>query len=412
MTSIASAPKAGKTLESKAVYRMRSAEGIGTHLRQAAIEGKDADALAVADMIIESSRPENIWFADDLHDKNGVVFSGYGSLNFANSRLDPAYMKACSSRARARTLRALSDYKAPVGEHMRFITFTVPPLFGFDFARSINLLDGALVLMKKRKWFKGKVSAAVFGDEITTGEKNTHFHCHSHMLGWTRKFGKMDILALRQEWTGCLKAVAKKMGVDDLTINTRDGLAVANVKNVAPKQRGSQSVTFESAIVETCKYTVKGTDFQKMSPEHLCQVERVLRGRRMVVTYGGFNKRKGTCGKGQYLDKTCTNDASELIPKDVGEIRKKEKKESLRQSGAQMIRDGKQELWLEQLRHKFEERREWRKWQLAKRYPAAIFQTLDGSVWYGVNHMKSRPLSVAPASVECFESFLAQRASA
>jgi hypothetical protein len=395
-------------VEERAVYRMRAGTRIAERLQASAIGGDDAEALAVGDMIAASSKPENIWTAEDLHNADGEAHDGYGSFTNAASRLDPAYMKACSARARRRTLDALQAHKPLIGEDQRFITFTIPPVFGFDFERAINLLDAALVLLKKRKWFRSQVAAAVFGDEITTGAKNTHFHCHAHMTGWTRKFAEADLTTLRREWTGCLRAAAKGLGVDALTINTRNGLANVHVRRIIPKERDGKTITLEKAIEETCKYTVKGSDFEAMPVETLRVVERVLRGRKMVRTFRA-NNRKGRVKQAEYLDHPCTNDGttapeaeandryepSDMDDADAARVTgaRKIRAEPLRLVGARMIREGKRREWLEMLRFKFAERREWRKAQLAKLFTVATFRTLSGEVWYGVDIVKSRTLS-------------------
>ncbi len=367
-----------------AAHRARLSHAIGSRLAESALALDDTDALAVADMICAAARPENIWHAEGLHDAGGKLFAAYGSLNLVGSRLDPAYMKTSSARARLRTKAALARVRPQVGEQMRFITFTVPPLFGFDFERGMNLLDGALVLLKKRQWFKDVVRGSVFGDEVTTGERVTHFHCHAHMLGWTKKIDAHD---LRSEWTSCLQAAAKKMGVSHLPINTGDGLAVAKIKRVVAKVRNGESVTLEKAIQETCKYTVKGSDLSDVPVEHLSQLESVLRRRKMVVTFGECNKQKGTARKAQYLDSTSTTDGSLAIQEtsetseNAPTTSKVEKKESLRDFGARLIRAGERDVWLQVLEFIYAGRRMWRMVQLAEKYPSVTFSTLSGEKW-------------------------------
>jgi hypothetical protein len=197
------------------------------------------------------------------------------------------------------------------------------------------------------------------------------------MLGWTKK---IDAHKLRSEWTSCLQAAAKKMGVAHLPINTRDGLVVANVKRVVPKVRNGETVTLDDAIRETCKYTMKGSDLSDVPKEHLSQVESVLHRRKMVVSFGECNKQRGTARKAEYLDLTNTTDGS----LNIGETSQNEKKargESLRDVGSRMIREGRRELWLEMLAFIYAERREYRKVQLADKYPNATFRTLDGKVF-------------------------------
>jgi hypothetical protein len=391
-------------LADAALYRLSLGGEIAARLQDAATLENDAEILADADMMAAASTPERIWFGSGLSDAAGASYEGYGSLIVPASRANPAYMKVSATRARKRMLAAFKTHRPLVGEAQRFITFTIPPLFGFDLVRAFQLLDGALVLLKKRKFFKFMVSAAVFGDEVTTGARITHFHCHSHMLAWTRKFSKKDIHELRRCWTQALQASARKLGVANLPINSKDGLAVANVKQVVPRERDGRTITLEKAIAETCKYTVKGTEFTKMPDRFLCQFARALRGRQMITLFGDINNRKGKQKRAQYLDLTHTNDGETSVQvqdsgaengtetarqegwREFRSIRKRrvERKEPLRLVGARMIAAGKRQEWLEILEKEFTRRTSWRKRQLATRFPYATFSTLAGEVWYGV----------------------------
>jgi hypothetical protein len=360
----------------RAVHRMRAGNDAGKSLKAAARVANDPACEADADMILEASKPEYVWHAERLKDAAGKSYDGFGSLIIPSSRSNPAYQKACSTRARKTALKAIKGYEAEalVGEHVRFITFTQPNSFGFDAAKALELQHGAMVLLKKRKWFREMVSVAVFGHELTTGANNTHAHTHTHGTCWTRNFNKSDIRMLRAEWTDCLKKVARKLG-KELLVNTKDGLANVQVKRVMPKEGTGKTLT--AAITETCKYTVKGSDFEKMSPEVRCQVERLLRNRHMLSTFRA-NNHKGSAKKGvarnaQYVHKTCTNDGDAPDSKP----------ETLREYGARMIRGDKRETWLETLRKIYAARAKWRREQLEIRYRKATFRTLDGQIWYG-----------------------------
>jgi hypothetical protein len=427
----------------KAVHRMRAGNDAAKSLAAAAIATKDTeDVLAVADMIACASKPEYVWHGDQITDAVGKPFAAHGSLIIPSSRANQAYMKASAARARKTAKKAMNSHKPLVGEDRWFLTFTIPSDFGFDGERAFALLDGAIRLLKKRKWFRSQVAAGVFGTELTTGANKTHYHPHQHALCWSRKFGKPELLRLRQEYTECLKEVEP-----DLKITTTDNLAVVNVKPVKIREKANgREMTLEKAITETCKYTVKGTDFAKMPPALLCEVERLLRGRKMLSTFRA-NRRKGSAKKGlarqvQYLDKTCTNDGiSTLDPVNLARVfpflvvlsvvrsilleadararnrrvasritlavrvyvalaverfklehqrrrylagdKYDSKFETLGEYGARMIRAGKRETWLETLQKVYAARAKWRKEQLSIRYRKATFRTLDGQIWYG-----------------------------
>jgi hypothetical protein len=334
---------------------------------------QDAEAEARADDIQEASQPENIWYGEGLLNEEGKSFEGYGSLVLASSRLDPAYMKACAARARKRTREYLARVKKDPAYRLRYLTFTIPPVFGFDAERAFALFTTALVLLKKRKWFKYHVRGAVIGGEVTPGQRITHFHFHAHILGYTRAIKAQE---MREQWTECLKVAAAKLGVAELPINTRDGLAVANIKRVVPKVESGRDVTLEMAIQETCKYTVKGVDFLAFPAEHLCQLERVLRGRRLITTFGECNESKGRSREAGYVHKQGINDGSKT---DVVT----EKPRTLLEKGAELIRAGRREEWRRELTAEYARRRAWRIDQLRYKYPRAVFRTLAGEVFYG-----------------------------
>ena len=372
-----------------ALSRMRLAGRIGRALEGAARMGDDAEGLAVADMILEAARPENIFTADDMHNADGEAFSGYGSLTHCASRLDPAYMKAASARAARRTRAALEGYRPQAGEHLRLITLTMPD-WGLDFAPALEVLDSALVLFKKRAWFKRTVRGAVIGIEFTLGADGDRWHVHAHILAWSKWVVWRE---LGERWTGCLNDVARSLGVTPSSRGrasgspghvaaTSHGRAVVDVRLVTSKRGGRGTVGMDDAVREVAKYVTKGTDIEKIPAAQLCAVERALRGRQMVRTYK-LNAQRGRArddhqagGEKPYLDTKRITDGSNTLAEGA-----KVRVEPLRVVGARMIREGKRDLWLEMLRHTYAARREWRMGQLAMRYPAAKFRTLDGKVW-------------------------------
>jgi hypothetical protein len=353
-------------LRDRALHRQRLTKRIGRALESSAFACEDPEALAVADMICEGARGENIFIATDMHDADGVCFDGLGSLTSCGSRLDPAYMKACAARARRRAREALDRCKPQAGEHLRFITLTMPR-FEADFVQTLDLLDAALVLLKKRRWFKNHVRGAVIGTECTDGEWGDHYHAHAHLLAWSKWIVWQE---LGDAWSESLESAAEKFGIK-LDFGTEHNRAVVRVDLVTAKGRGKGTISLEDAVQETCKYTVKGSDFEKFPQAELPLIERALYRRRMIETYGECNYQKGKAvEKSPYLDENRTTDALA---------------EPLRKVGARLIRAGKRDLWLKHLRSKYAARRAWRKRQLAARYPLAVFRFLNGEVLYGVD---------------------------
>jgi hypothetical protein len=182
-----------------------------------------------------------------------------------------------------------------------------------------------------------------------------------------------------------------------LEVNTKDGYAnvsIQQVKVASKVEDEKREITLDNAIMETVKYVVKGSDFAKIPTEFICQVEKALYGKRLVETFGEANMRKGKGKKDNAseisnLDKLRTIqdfNAAESSDSESFVLERNDKlRETLRQKGKRLISEGRRDQWLRDLRLEFQKRREFRKKQLSKRYKLAIFCTLAGEVWRGVD---------------------------
>ncbi len=361
---------------------------IANALSFAAIGEGDAEAEAIADLLEESANDENLFVAEGLSftdEKSGkqVIFDGYGSLNVPSSRANPAYLKRSSSAGRKRLFKAIQRVKRQSGDNLQFITFTEPNVFGWDFERGDELLTRAMTRLKNHPFWKANFRGGGTSYEFTDGKGDPHFHFHCHVLGYVKSVDSGD---LRRVWTSCLKKAALDMDFV-LKLPTSDELAVVNIKYVKKKVDNSDEETMlKDAIMEVCKYVVKGSDFTKIPVEYLCSVERTLRGRRLVETFGEANLRKGrvkpeTAPERQYVHKNATIQEK---PTQVVDSKGNRKPETLRQKGARMIREGKREEWKAEIKRVFAERAQHRKVKLAQKHPYAVFTTLSGEVWRGV----------------------------
>jgi hypothetical protein len=366
---------------------------IANALSFAAIGENDAESEAVADLIEESANDENIFVAEDIDfidKKTGKrkFIDSCGSLNVVSSRCSPAYLKTQSARGRKSTRTALAMVKPQSGEKLRFIVLTQPDMFGFDFFGAYELLSGAMVRLKNHPYFKKNFRGGAFTYEFTLGAENTHFHLHANILGYTKW---LDFDELRRVWTDCLRKTARDMG-RELVVNTKDGLANIKIKAVKPKVRNAgKEITLDDAITECVKYVVKGSDFAKIPTEFICQVEKALYRKRLVETFGEANKRKGKTkanNERQYVHKNHTIqdslDTALVTSAPLPVANHTRKRETLRQTGARMIRAGRREEWKALIRRIFAERAAFRKIKLAQRYKYAIFCTLAGEIWRGV----------------------------
>lgn len=355
-------------------------------LESAALTQGDAEALAVADMLRESACPDNIFTAQDLSNADGVLFDGFGSLTASNSRLDPAYMAQSSRRAAKRAAEALNRCKPESGELLRLLTLTMPKI-GAGFKQTMDVLQTALVLLKKRQWFKRNVRGAVFGVQTTLGAAGDHWHAHAHILAWSKW---IVWAALGEQWTDCLKSAARKHGVT-FQLATEHSRAICDVRLITSRGRGPNTVKFSEAVRRVCGYIVRGSDFERVPQAQRCDVERVLYRCRLIETFGECNSQRGKLGKSalSYVHIQNITDGTDPV-KDVTDRKspstgrtKRERKASLRELGAEMIRRGNRSGWLELLKLEYQKRRAWRRRQLSTTHPFGIFRTLDGRVWYG-----------------------------
>jgi hypothetical protein len=364
------------TAADKASYRQREGVKMSKLLEKSANIIHSPRGLAVADCIAETASPENIYFSSEqINFQTGELFDGFGVLTEAvSSRLCPSYQARMSKRARKMVREALERVKAADGERLRFTTLTMPNL-GVSFETTIEILDAAIVLLKKRKWFKKNFRAGVQAIETTIGERE-HFHSHCHILAFTKWIVWHE---LGDEWTECVEAACRKFDVP-LVVTTSHNRLIVDVRLVVAKSRDARkSIGFDDAIQETCKYLVKGADWLKVPIEKLCEIETALRGRKMIRTFGECSQPANADGQestfegaATYVHTTDTTDGSDA------EAVEKLKVETLVELGTRLITEGRRDEWLLILRKKMSERRAFRRKQLLELYPGAIFWTLDG----------------------------------
>ncbi len=375
----------------KAEYLLRTGAEMSKRFESSAVLNKDPKALAKADFLQETYRADNIYTSKDVVNyKTGEVFDGYGVLQVGvASRVSPAYQKSSSLRANKKTADKIAKHKQQVGQEWRFATFTLPFL-KTDVWTVLKIISRAMELLKKRKIFRLNVDGAFFGEEMTIGDGSnfdfTHYHVHIHALLLGKYITQWE---LADEWTECVEKACGEFGVDFSLPSLETNRLVVDIRRT--KKRGKQ--TMENALLELCKYTVKGSDFGKVPLQELTEIEEALCGRQMVKSYGIFNNRKGkgktdNISNDPLLDTNYTFDGATFKPK----LKRAEKKvKSLVKLGEEMISEGRREDWLKVLRITMQTRREYRRDYLAQKYPQASFTSLDGKSWFGVsNRLKSQ----------------------
>jgi hypothetical protein len=390
------------TAADRANYRRRQGLLMADLLGKSAAVVHSPRGLAVADCIRETASRENIYFSSEqVNFETGECFDGFGVLSeAASSRMCPNYQARMSRRARKMVREALDRVKANSDERLRFVTLTIPNL-GASFERTTMVLDAAIVLLKKRVWFKRNFRGGVHAMETTIGEAE-HFHSHIHILGFSKWILWKQ---LGDEWTSCVREACRRFDVL-LNICTSHLRLVVDVRLVVGKSRNDrQTIGYEDAIQETCKYLVKNSDWQKVPVEKLCEIERVLRRRKMIRSFGQCGNSASV--KAQNSDFSSA-DTHIYTPAITDGLKAKPaqtlKRETLVEMGTRLIVEGKRAEWLLILRRKMRDRRAWRRKQLLEMYPGAVFWTLDGKSFrnYGdeggsVSENRSRRFVIAAA---------------
>jgi hypothetical protein len=372
----------------RAQYQQNQGLKMSKRLFLSAAMNQDAEGMARADCIAETSSSDNIYFSEgQINFETGELFDGRGSLvETVASRFCPFYLSKSSRRARREKREDLARVKPKQFDLLRFITLTMPNL-QTDFETTIKILFRAFSLLKKREIFTKKVTGAIYGFENTIGAEN-HHHAHVHILAWS---GWINQSELAESWTDCVEKACAEIGVK-CAVNTFHGRMIVDIRLTRKKASGRGTMAVEDALQEVCKYLTKGSDFDKVPVGELSRIEKVLQNRQMVGSYGECNARKGRAelskdDESQPKQKVFTSlDTPNIID---GE-KVKARRETLTEIGTRMILNGKRAEFRRLLKRKMQERRAFRKRQLALLYPSARFCTLSGAAWSSDDYLSKR----------------------
>jgi hypothetical protein len=380
-------PKRQFSAIEKAQYRQNQGLKMSKRLSLSGAMNYDAAAIARADCIAETASSDNLYFSvDQVNYETGELFDGYGVLTpTIASRFCPSYLAASSRRARKQKREDLARVKPKQFDLLRFITLTMPNL-QTDFETTIKILFRAFSLLKKREIFTQKVTGAIYGYENTVGAAN-HHHAHIHILAWS---GWINQTELSESWTDCVERACAEIGVKCF-VNTPSGRMIVDIRLTKKKATGRGTIAVEDALQEVCKYLTKGSDFDKVPIDELSRIEKVLQNRQMVGSYGECNARKGKAE----LSKTDEINSKRKVftsldtPNIIDGKKVKTRRENLVQIGTRMILNGQRAEFQRLLKRKMQERRAFRKRQLALMYPNARFCTLSGASWSADDYLSN-----------------------
>jgi plasmid rolling circle replication initiator protein Rep len=350
--------------------------------------------MAQAVRIERCNSDDNLFVAEDLNTSDGELHDGKGSLWACNSRLCPNCTGKLSRRSRKIIRFVMENQKLLTGENWYFVTFTMPNLN----LKSLPLPVIAEIMQtawkrfstletragRKPTWFQKTIRGGFKNAEFTYTTNDVYnYHLHSLFVARSR-IQDDGFVEIRESWTKALRFAFKKFDVE-LQINSKDGLAVVNVKKVEWTNR-------EKVINELAKYVTKNDSWSKIPIDQLETIVAVPRFWRMFESFGVCRQtaremREKTLKTSAIIENESVNqsanvnkdaylDTKNLINSELPTYRKVRRV-------AWRIRVKEVPLWQYkiELSAEIEAVQRFRREQLQKKFSFATFQTLDGKVF-------------------------------
>lgn len=390
-------------------FYLQSVRASTLPLAEKLLESDDPEAIYNGLVLSETVDSDNLFIADGMTTKSGESFVGRGNLVGSSSRLCRFYLQRRAKQSRLEIQSYLSNVELNANERWRFLTLTMPRLFGLPFADVSGVFDDALKYLRNDKKFWKKIRLGVRSKEFTLGKiferENRNwslfddgFHIHAHMIiasKWleNRKGlnnrGEVYFREIAAAWKKALLKSGRKNGVT-FEFNSGDELPIVDLRLVTNRKTYSNDeISLRDAINECSKYICKPDEIERLPIEQIIEVNAYLKGKRMIEPLGEINKRKG---KG--IAKECVVDAlgaDPMFSEDTDECNEHatsifnnetiEKKGMHKTRCIELIRSGSVDLVRDLIRLKFEKHRIFRRKQLACMYPDAEFMTLSGEVF-------------------------------
>jgi tRNA splicing endonuclease len=387
-TAVKGKQKISYTPVDRAYYRRERSESISDILKAAANVANDETALALAERMRQCSLKTNHYLAEDLADKNGECFNGFGNLWGCGSKLCHSCMTRSASRNRKQAREVLEDTKLVrrqyfcyvkqksviEQEKFRFVTLTMPKV-NLSCVQTLDLLKRAWELFRKLDFTKNYFSGLVKSTEFTVRNDRT-YHAHLHLLAVSVFIPEQLI---KKYWFNCVQTAFNESGV-----KFKANAVVVNLKKVN---------SIDAALSEVCKYITKSDSWSAIPKAHLLEIANVRRFPRMFELTGRlkrvarrireqkeFEKQarvemENVANTGaNYLDKngvTDGNNSKVLI------VRREHWRDLVPKIGY--------ERYVIELENQVTAAIRVRQEILTKKYPLATFKDLTGFVWHDPN---------------------------
>ncbi len=319
---------------------------LAERLKTITIASGDKKAALKAEKLSCCGSLSNIYTGIDMHNSDGECFDGVSSLWSCCL----AYCQNCVSlkaRVRRREMRHIyRQLKPPAKTMWNFVTLTSPSV-PVPLLTSFEVYLRAWGLFKDIRWFEKNVWCGWKNIEFTVNEETRLAHVHVHALMLSKFLRPSEV---RANWQKSIAKAYRDICGVSLTI-PKKGLVI-DVKPIEPRKYDEM----ETAILETAKYTSKGSDWLALPDSDLLAVSQLDRFPRLFSSFGKAHRK------------------SSLNKLDSPVLKGAEKKHRIK---------------LEKpIQSKVNRSRKWRLEKLKLSYPLAQIETLD---WLSVPQVKGTP---------------------
>lgn len=420
-TSTAQKIQVDRTIKDAVYRRIAQAKKLIARLIAVGLAVGLVRVLGVAFLMSQCTCHKNIWLGQDLHNKDGELFDGKGTLAACGNRLCTFCAADIRRRARRQAREAVCRIKTNIVDielamrnklekmakecrtekreeiekrlrkkyldlRWRFVTLTAPKVSARSLLEIIGVYNRAFGLLRRRDFFESWVAGGIKGVEFTVGEEievlgvdgeTDPYHVHIHLMIFAEWLPWQQ---LQEEWTECITTAWEEVG-HKLEINTPSGNVLTRISLVVPKARkGRQGIMSEdAAIEEVVKYVTKSDSWLKIPEKHLVECATVKRWPRMFELFGCAREKKEKQEKVEKESPTILDTPNLKIAENLNVA--EEKKKPRAKPMLDWLEYMPFEIWVERVSKKLDKRREYRKRMLAERYPGASFMTLDGEMF-------------------------------
>jgi hypothetical protein len=268
------------------------------------------------------------------------------------------------------------------GLRWRSLVLTMPLMVGADVTDAISRINDAFRRLTNREFWKSRVRGGVKGVEFTVRPDGYHAHIHllvlSEFLPINAKRESRETSGnLQAEMRHCLRAAGAQ--VDGELV-----LSVYDVKRQYERKTG-EMVTLEKAVQETTKYLTKSESWDKIADGELVKIAEVERWPRMFELLGKArpvqtNKQQAASIE---VSESATASGATLVHTPTlsnGEM-DKHHAPTWRESLAAVTDFASWQEWEREQDRIIRRAQQFRRTQLALKFPCATFSTLSGEEW-------------------------------